>query len=187
MMLLFALTVAQQIGTIKQPAVGEVLVATEKSKDPDLAHSVILLIHSDPDNVTGLILNRPRGKSMYFGGPIALGVRTLFRSRTKPADAERILDGVYTVANESSVPKGVIARVYAGYVGWSAQQLTDEISRGLWKLVRRRGDGFRSTPRNSVATTGHAIVAHYCCAEAICYRTCRWRHRVMLPDSAFHL
>jgi hypothetical protein len=50
-MLLFALTVAQQIGTAKQPAVGEILIATEKSLDPDLAHSIVLLIHSDRDAV----------------------------------------------------------------------------------------------------------------------------------------
>src|ERR1700722_18100486 len=134
-MLLFALTVAQQIGTAKQPAVGEILIATEKSLDPDLAHSIVLLIHSDRDAVMGLILNRPDGKSRYFGGPITLGVRTLFRSRTKPSDAERILGGVCMVSKESSIPKNVIARVYTGHVGWSAQQLTDEISRGLWKLV----------------------------------------------------
>jgi len=27
------------------------------------------------------------------------------------------------------------ARVYAGYVGWSPQQLIDEISRALWKVI----------------------------------------------------
>jgi putative transcriptional regulator len=135
MMLLFALALVQQIGTTKQPAVGEILVAAEKSRDPDLARSVILVIHSDGDGVMGLILNRPRGKSMYFGGPIALGAHALFRSNVKRADAERILNGVYIVSKESSIPKDVTARVYSGYVGWSAQQLTDEVYRRLWKLV----------------------------------------------------
>jgi putative AlgH/UPF0301 family transcriptional regulator len=125
----------QQIGTPKQPVVGEILAATEKSRDPDLARSVVLVIHSDGDVVMGLILNRPGATAKYFGGPIPLGARTLFRSRTKPADAERILDGVYMASKETTIPKGTIARVYAGHVGWSAQQLMDEISRGLWKLV----------------------------------------------------
>jgi putative AlgH/UPF0301 family transcriptional regulator len=133
-MLLFALTLAQQIGPAKPPAIGYILVATEKSRDPDLAQSVILLIHSGRDGVMGLILNRPRGKSIYFGGPIALGVRALFRSRTQPPDGERILEHVYLVSKESSIPKDVMARVYAGYVGWSAQQLTDEIACGLWRV-----------------------------------------------------
>jgi putative transcriptional regulator len=135
MVLLFALTLIQQIGPPKPAAVGGILVATGKSHDPDLAESVVLLIHSDRDGAMGLILNRPRGKSMYFGGPIALGVRALFQSRTQPADGERILDGVYMVSKESSTPKDAMTRAYAGYVGWSAQQLNDEISRGLWKVV----------------------------------------------------
>lgn len=134
-MFIIALALIQQIGTTKQPAIGDVLVATEKSRDPDFARSVVLLIHSDRDVVMGLILNRPSATMRYFGGPIPLGVRTLFRSRTKPADAERILDGVYMASKEAPAPKGAIARMYAGHVGWSAQQLTDEISRGLWKLV----------------------------------------------------
>jgi putative transcriptional regulator len=138
MMLLFALTLAQQIGPAKPPAVGGILAATEKSRDPDLAQSVVLLIHSDRDGAMGLILNRPRGKSVYFGGPIALGVRALFRSRTPSPDGERILENVYMVSKESSIPKDTVARVYAGYVGWSAQQLTDEISRGLWMVVPAR-------------------------------------------------
>ena len=134
MILLFALL--QQIETPKPPAAGEVLVATERSHDPDLGHSVILLIHADRDGVMGLMLNRPRGKSIYFGGPIALGARALFRSRSIPANAEHMLGDVYMVSKESSIPKDANARVYAGYVGWSAQQLNDEIALGLWKIVR---------------------------------------------------
>ena len=143
MLVILALVLMQQIGTTKQLPVGSILIATQESHDPDLAQSVIVLIHSDRDGVMGLILNRPRGKSLYFGGPIALGVRALFQSHTKPlADdpggARRILGGatrVYMVSKESSIPKDAIAREYAGYVGWSPQQLTDEISRGLWKVV----------------------------------------------------
>jgi putative transcriptional regulator len=137
-MLLFALTLVQQIGPTNAPAVGGILVATDKSHDPDLAQSVVVVIHSDRDGAMGLILNRPRGKSIYFGGPIDLGVRALFRSRTRPPDGERIVNDVYMVAKESSIPKDAMARVYAGYVGWSAQQLTDEIARGLWTVVPAR-------------------------------------------------
>lgn len=133
-MLLFALAQIQQIGAAKQPAVGQILVATEKSRDPDLAHSVVLLIQSDRDRAIGLILNRPRGKA-YFGGPIPLGTRWLFRSSAKPPDAESVLGGVYATSKESSVPVKTVARVYAGYAGWSAQQLIGEISRGLWRVI----------------------------------------------------
>ncbi len=108
--------------------VGNLLVATEKSHDPDLAKSVVLVIHSDKDGAMGLILNRPM-KDLYFGGPVALGARCLFRSSSKPADALRIVGDVYL--STKPIAGG---RIYAGYVGWSAVQLEDEISRGLWKV-----------------------------------------------------
>jgi putative AlgH/UPF0301 family transcriptional regulator len=134
-MLLFALAQLQQIGATKQLAVGQILVATEKSHDPDLSRSVIVLVDSGPAVATGLMLNRPHAKLAYFGGPVALGTRWLFRSSTQPADAKHILGGVYMVSKESAVPKNVIVRVYAGCVGWSAQQLAYEVSRGLWKVL----------------------------------------------------
>jgi putative AlgH/UPF0301 family transcriptional regulator len=115
------------LALLQQPPVGRILVATEKSHDADLTKSVVLVIHSDSAGVMGLILNRPRGKS-YFGGPIPLGQRALVRS----AEAEKILPGVYL----SATAKDPGARIYIGYVGWSPQQLADEISRGLWRTVR---------------------------------------------------
>jgi putative transcriptional regulator len=118
-----------------QPTVGQILVATEKSHDPDLAHSVILIIYSDPNGLMGLILNRPQEKAGYLGGPIPLGTRTLFRSRTKPADAQRILDEVFMVSKEAQNSKEQTARVYAGYAGWTMRQLMDEIDLGLWKVM----------------------------------------------------
>jgi putative transcriptional regulator len=108
-------------------AVGQILVATEKSHDPDLAKSVVLIIQSDSDGVMGVILNRPAGKSTYYGGPIPMGTRALIRS----ANGTQILAGVYLASNA----KDPTARVYKGYVGWSPQQLTDEISKGLWKVI----------------------------------------------------
>lgn len=126
---LLALMVAQQIGA------GQVLIATRKSHDPELKESVVLLIHSDRDGAIGLILNRPRD-GVYFGGPIALGARALFRWKKQPANAEHIFGDVFVVSKKSAIPAGAKARVYAGYVGWSAQQLAGEIALGLWKITR---------------------------------------------------
>jgi putative transcriptional regulator len=110
-------------------AAGDLLVATPKSHDPELGKSVVLLIHSGSDGTIGLILNRPV-KDIYFGGPVALGVRSLIRSREKPKQAEHVFADVW-------VASGAVAgaRVYAGYVGWSAQQLHDEVALGLWKVL----------------------------------------------------
>src|SRR5215470_17102577 len=108
----------------QSPGIGKMLVATPKSTDPDLARSVVLLIHSGDDGAMGLILNRPV-KDVYFGGPVALGARCLFRSATKPADVQHILADVYLATKP--IANG---RIYAGYTGWSTVQLNDEISRG---------------------------------------------------------
>ena len=126
---LFMAVLAMQIAVAQGLATGKVLVATRKSHDPDLAQSVVLIVHYDQDGAMGLILNRPV-KDVYFGGPVALGARCLFRSAKKPSGAELIFGDVYMATRP--VEKG---RVYAGYTGWSAVQLNDEVSRGLWKVL----------------------------------------------------
>ncbi len=123
-----AIALSLQLASAQQIPSGKLLVAAAKSHDPDLAQSVVLLIHSDKDGAIGLILNRPI-KDVYFGGPVALGARCLFRSRTKPNFGEHVFADVYVATKP--VDKG---RVYAGYVGWSAAQLQDEVSRGLWQV-----------------------------------------------------
>ncbi len=109
---------------------GDILVATSKSHDPELGHAVILLVRFDQDGAIGLILNHPNGKA-YEGGPVALGIRTLVRSRTKPDGAELVAGDVYILPG---LVERTGARVYGGYTGWSAQQLKDEVARGLWKI-----------------------------------------------------
>ncbi|HTS77373.1 MAG TPA: YqgE/AlgH family protein [Bryobacteraceae bacterium] len=128
-----ALSLAQELprAGVQEPAAGEILVATTKSHDPDLARSVILLIQYDRDGAIGLMLNRPNGKA-FEGGPIDLGVRTLVRSRSKPEGAQRVFGDVYIYPR---MVNATGARIYLGYTGWSAQQLKDEIARGLWKPI----------------------------------------------------
>ncbi len=123
MLALLFLAVVQQL-----PGAGDILIATAKSHDPVLARSVVVLIRSDRDGAMGLIVNRPNGKA-YEGGPIELGVRTLVRSKSKPDGAEHIAGDLFLLPGISTV-----GRVYAGYTGWSAQQLKDEIALGLWKV-----------------------------------------------------
>jgi putative transcriptional regulator len=117
----------------QQPSVGKLLVATLKSHDPDLSRSVVLLIQYDRSGAIGLILNHPTKTETYFGGPIPIGVRALIRSRTRPEQADAVFPGVWI---SSQIEKRVgVSRVYAGYVGWSADQLADEISRALWRIL----------------------------------------------------
>ena|ERR1700733_12320666 len=127
-------------------ATGNLLVATPKSRDPDFARSVVLLIHYDSESAVGLMLNKPtavpisdvlpdaKGKSItvFAGGPVTLGVRGLLRSKAPP---------YFTVVSNRRELLGIISssappfRIYAGYTGWTAQQLQNEITRGLWKVL----------------------------------------------------
>jgi putative transcriptional regulator len=129
-------------------ATGNLLVATRESRDPDFARSVVLLIHYDSESAIGLMLNKPttvpisdvlpdaKGKSItvFAGGPITLGVRGLLRSKAPP---------FFTVISNRTdllrlISRGLppnAFRIYAGYTGWTAQQLQNEIARRLWKVL----------------------------------------------------
>ncbi|MBZ5610945.1 MAG: YqgE/AlgH family protein [Acidobacteriia bacterium] len=140
----------------QEPAAGKLLVATRQSRDPDFAQSVILLIHYSRQGAIGLMINRPwdvpvtrlfpeltQSKAkLWQGGPIALGVRGLLRSPSKPEQADPVLAGVYAISSVKTL-EGMLAantpsdafRVYGGSTGWSVEQLKSEISRGLWRVV----------------------------------------------------
>ncbi|MGP0075126.1 MAG: YqgE/AlgH family protein [Bryobacteraceae bacterium] len=133
-------------------ATGALLVATTKSHDPDFAHSVIVLIHYDSQSAIGLMLNKPtdlpisdflpeaKGRQVvvYAGGPLAIGVRGLLRTKSAPffsviTNKPELLKRIASGAPSNSF------RIYAGYVGWTARQLQNEVARGLWTLLSANG------------------------------------------------
>ena len=132
----------------QQLAPGDLLVAAAKSHDPDFARSVILLIQYDTQSAIGLMLNKPtsvpisevlpeaKGKTvtLFAGGPIAIGLRGLLRSKTPPffgivSNKTELLRTISRGAASSSF------RLYAGYTGWTARQLQSEVARGWWKVL----------------------------------------------------
>jgi putative transcriptional regulator len=132
----------------QQLTTGNLLVATAKSHDPDFERSVVLLIGYDPESAIGLMLNKSttvpisdvlpevkgRPVTVYTGGPVTIGVRGLLRSTSPPffsviSNKPQLLSLVSSGAPPSSF------RVYAGYTGWTAQQLQSEVARGLWKVL----------------------------------------------------
>lgn len=129
-------------------AAGKLLLATAKSHDPDFTRSLVLLIHYDSESAIGLMLNKPttvpiseilpeaNGKSVtvYAGGPVSIGVRGLLRSKSPPffsvvSNRLQILKLISGGAPPSSF------RIYAGYTGWTTQQLQSEVARGLWRVM----------------------------------------------------
>src|SRR5277367_5546759 len=97
-----------QYGSSDAPAVGRVLVATEKLGDPNFRESVVLILRSDPEKGTlGLMINRrskvplsrlfpevngAKADPVYLGGPVELSTaQALLRSSSKSGSMEHIL------------------------------------------------------------------------------------------------
>jgi putative transcriptional regulator len=130
-----------------QPLViGTLLVATAQSHDPDFARTVVVLIRYDAKSAMGLMLNKAtsvaitevlpdvKGKSItvFAGGPVSIGVRGILRSKASPYFA--VVSNkpeLLSILERGSPP----IRVYAGYAGWTAEQLGSEVARGLWKVL----------------------------------------------------
>ena len=155
-----AADVAAQSTRTSALAAGRFLVASRDLLDPNFAETAVLLVRYDEDGVLGLIINRRtkvpisrafpelpqsvKGRSdpLYTGGPV--GVTTalaLLRSRAKPAGAEPVFADVSLVSSKSLLEKTVAAgtepgtfRLYAGYSGWTAEQLRREVERGGWYI-----------------------------------------------------
>jgi putative transcriptional regulator len=149
------LLLAAALACTQDLSVGKILVASRQSHDADFAQSVILLVRHDRQATVGLFLNRPLNiplsevypelkpgqLKLYAGGPLTVGIRALYRSRTRPARTSPILDDVSMITTktllgkmaEAGTPSSVF-RVYAGFTGWSPGQLQSEIERGLWHV-----------------------------------------------------
>src|SRR5579862_10060963 len=128
-----ALAPAQNLAT------GKILVASRKSNDADFAQGVILIVRHDQQATVGLFVNRPLNVplsevypglkggelKLYAGGPLSVGIRALYRSRVKPAEATPLFDDVSMIFTRTLLGKMAAAgmpssvfRGYAGYTGW---------------------------------------------------------------------
>lgn len=143
------------------PVTAILLVARDALADPYFAKSVVLVMNDFGPGPVGIIINRPTSirvsrlfprikrlarapDTVYFGGPVQIGsLWFLFRARSAPAHAVRVLRGVYLSTNpgllrrllERPTPMRGL-RVYAGHAGWAPGQLQGEIRMGFWKLKR---------------------------------------------------
>ncbi|HEX3725724.1 MAG TPA: YqgE/AlgH family protein [Pirellulales bacterium] len=132
------------------------LIATEALADP-FNHSVVLLVRHNADGALGLILNRPtsatlkdawskvsqgpcrRDESIFLGGPCE-GPLVALHTREFLLEWE-VMPGLYFSAGKDKLEQlaaesgGAPVRFFAGYSGWAAGQLEDEIARGAWSIM----------------------------------------------------
>ncbi|MBU7598703.1 YqgE/AlgH family protein [Streptomyces sp. XM4193] len=138
---------------------GRLLVATPALSDPNFDRAVVLLLDHDEDGSLGVVLNRPTPvdvgdilepwadfagtpEVVFQGGPVsldaALGVAVI-PGEEGPLGWRRVHGAIGLV--DLDAPPEVLAaelgslRIFAGYAGWAAGQLEEEVSEGAWYVV----------------------------------------------------
>lgn len=155
---------------------GRLLVATPMLVDPNFDRTVVLILDHDGDGTLGVVVNRPTAvpvsevlpawsplaeplPMVFQGGPVALdsalGLAEL-RSTPRPDGREpagwRRVCGDLGLVDLDQPPESLSSqisafRVYAGYAGWSAGRLEQELKQGAWYVVDTApGDAFTLDP-----------------------------------------
>lgn len=158
-------TVAAPAGTqpgreviVRQLAAGTMLVAARNLPDPNFSDTVVLLIEYGPGGAAGLVLTRPSevplarvlpdlapatsaGARVFIGGPVSPGT-VIALSRGACDGCREVTRGVSLVSDGAVLRERIAAgaddrrlRVYAGYAGWSAEQLEREVRQHAWRVI----------------------------------------------------
>lgn len=151
-------------------APGTLLLATAELLDPNFAQTVVLLLDVSDEGVLGVVLNRPspvlvtdvlepwgdlcaEPEVLFRGGPVspdgALAIALLREDEDEPVGFRTVVGrlGMLDLDTPVELLDGGLGgvRVYAGYAGWGAEQLREEIAEGSWYVVAgEAGDAFRA-------------------------------------------
>jgi putative transcriptional regulator len=134
---------------------GQLLVSSPALVDPNFRRTVVLIAHHDEDGAMGLVLTRPsdvkvvdavpalegvveEGAVVSVGGPVqpeAFMVLCDFEDVDEAA--ARVIGDVGFMPAEAEPEELSIRRmrVFAGYAGWGAGQLEDELEEPSWIVV----------------------------------------------------
>jgi putative transcriptional regulator len=147
---------------------GRLLVATPELGDGTFGRSVVLVLDHDDDGALGVVINRPTPVDvaevlptwqplacepgvLFQGGPVALdsalGLAVVpgTAEEAEPLGWRRVVGRLGLV--DLDTPPEVLAaevtrlRIFAGYAGWGAGQLEDELRQGAWYVVPADPDG----------------------------------------------
>lgn len=131
---------------------GNLLLAHPSMRDPNFRKSVVLVSVHGTDGAMGVVINRPMGKHLgdlngsfaygplsevpvFSGGPVQLE-QLIMVGWQKRDDGFRLHFGVEPdQANELIAQDNTVLRAFAGFSGWSAGQLEDEMRQHTW-IVR---------------------------------------------------
>lgn len=134
---------------------GQLLIASPSLLDPNFRRTVVLVTEHGDEGAAGLVLNRPSpapvadlvpqleplvadGEQVFVGGPVQPNAVLVLGEFLDPEDAAVPLFGALGFPSledpEEVVPVTTRRRVFAGYAGWGAGQLEDELAREDWIL-----------------------------------------------------
>jgi len=141
---------------------GRLLVSTPSIGDGVFSRSVVFLLSHDDDGSLGVIVNRPLDSDVHVilpawssavtsptllfrGGPVeqeaalAVGVLADPVPVGGPPPGWRSVGGRVGLVDLDSPPPDATTlaglRVFAGYAGWSAGQLEEEVAEGAWLVL----------------------------------------------------
>jgi putative transcriptional regulator len=146
---------------------GVLLVASPSLGDANFARTVVYVLDHRGDGSVGVVLNRPsevtlldvlpqwcdlatHPRTLFVGGPVETNAALCLAEKRpggRPAGWTEVA-GQIGLTDLDTDPDSVGTqvsqlRVFAGYSGWGAGQLADEIADGAWLVVAgRTGDVF---------------------------------------------
>ena len=134
---------------------GDLLVAEPYMKDPSFKRSVVLICEHDNEGTLGLVLSRPSifkvnemipnfpsfQGTVHYGGPIGMDRMNFIHSYGELIENSfHIKDNLYwngnfdqlkaLVKEKKIMPQNI--RFFAGYAGWEAGQLNEEMQDHSW-------------------------------------------------------
>ena len=140
---------------------GQLLVASPGLLDPNFHRTVVLITEHNDEGSAGLVLNRPSpaavaeivpeleplvddGEQVWLGGPVQPNAVLVLGEFLDPDDAAVPLFGALGFPAlddpDEVVPVTTRRRVFAGYAGWGAGQLEDELAREDWIVEPAEAD-----------------------------------------------
>jgi putative transcriptional regulator len=162
---------------------GKLLISSPALFDPNFRRTIVLIAHHDDEGAMGLVLNRPaelpvavaapqlvalvdEDEAIHVGGPVSPESLMVLADFDDPDDAAAPIVGNLGFVSAEADPEELEtrrARVYAGYAGWGAGQLEDELEEGSWIVEDAEpDDAFAGDPdvlwRDVVRRKGGAFV-----------------------------
>ena len=153
----------------KVPEPGRLLVATPVIGDPNFDRTVVLLLDASEQGALGVVLNRPSDLAVleplpewqdlavqpavvFVGGPVEPNAAIALARVGGDPDLDGFVPvlgpiGTLDLRRAPTELAGEVdqVRIFAGYAGWGAGQLEEELRSDAWLVVDARPDDALST------------------------------------------